>query len=69
MDETNFYSVPSWALEMSCRVVVRKVGRVSYSKALSLQKSLANFYKNISPSQPVSKNSGKLIHGHEHVNF
>ena len=52
------YSVPFWATEMSgssCRVLVRRLGRVSYAKALALQKSLANSYKAISPSGPVSQ--------------
>lgn len=47
-----------------CRVLVRKLGRVRYAKALDLQKSLASSYKTISPSGPVLrwKNQGHYLH-------
>lgn len=56
-----FRSGPQRMSSFSCRVLVRRLGRVSYAKALALQKSLANTYKTISPSRPVSENSKFMI--------
>ena len=38
----------------TCRVLVRRLGRVSYSEGLTLQNLLATKYKAVSPPDPVS---------------